>query len=79
MLLETRHVKAALSAVTVKTHHKDLRGIAQLLRTGWYVEKGPTISAPSLITLREIHLLGYPDSVAIWHLEVLYACPLSGM
>lgn len=36
MLLETRHVKAALSAMTVKTDRKDARGIAQLLRMGWY-------------------------------------------
>lgn len=35
-LLETRHVKAALSAMTVKTDRKDARGIAQLLRMGWY-------------------------------------------
>lgn len=31
VLLETRHVKAALSAMTVKTDRKDARGIAQLL------------------------------------------------
>ena len=35
VLLETRHVKAALSAMTVKTDRKDARGIAQLLRMGW--------------------------------------------
>ena len=35
-LLETRHVKAALSAMTVKTDRKDARGIAQLLRMGWH-------------------------------------------
>lgn len=29
-------VKAALSAMTVKTDRKDARGIAQLLRMGWY-------------------------------------------
>jgi transposase len=34
VLLETRHVKAALSAMTVKTDRKDARGIAQLLRMG---------------------------------------------
>src|SRR4051794_39019630 len=33
---ETRHVKAALSAMIVKTDRKDARGIAQLLRMGWY-------------------------------------------
>ena len=36
VLLETRHVKAALSAMTVKTDRRDARGIAQLLRLGWY-------------------------------------------
>jgi transposase len=36
VLLETRHVKAALSAMTVKTDRKDARGIAQPLRMGWY-------------------------------------------
>jgi transposase len=35
-LLETRHVKAALSAMTVKTDRRDARGIAQLLRMGWF-------------------------------------------
>lgn len=36
VLLETRHVKAALSAMTVKTDRKDARGIAHILRMGWY-------------------------------------------
>src|SRR4029450_1441580 len=36
VLLETRHVKAALSAMVVKTDRKDTRGIAQLLRMGWF-------------------------------------------
>ena len=36
VLLETRHVKAALSAMVVKTDRKDARGIAHLLRMGWY-------------------------------------------
>src|SRR3954465_2835389 len=36
VLLETRHVKAALSAMGVNTDRKDARGIAQLLRMGWY-------------------------------------------
>lgn len=29
-------MKAALSAMTVKTDRKDARGIARLLRMGWY-------------------------------------------
>jgi transposase len=36
VLLETRRVKAALSAMIVKTDRKEARGIAQLLRMGWY-------------------------------------------
>ncbi|HEY9553074.1 IS110 family transposase [Allosphingosinicella sp.] len=36
VLLETRHVKAALSAMTVKTDRRDALGIAHLLRMGWY-------------------------------------------
>ena len=34
VLLETRHVKAALSARAVKADRRDARGIAQLLRLG---------------------------------------------
>jgi transposase len=37
VLLETRHVKAALSAMVNKTDRKDARGIAQLLRMGWFL------------------------------------------
>jgi transposase len=36
VLLETRHVKSALSAMVVKTDRRDARGVAQLLRMGWY-------------------------------------------
>jgi transposase len=36
VLLETRHVKAALSAMAVKMDRRDARGIAQLLRMGWF-------------------------------------------
>jgi transposase len=36
VLLETRHVKAALSAMAIKTDRKDARGIAHMLRMGWY-------------------------------------------
>lgn len=34
--MEARQVKAALSAMRNKTDKKDARGIAQILRTGWY-------------------------------------------
>jgi transposase len=36
VLLETRHVKASMSAMSVKTDRRDARGIAQLLRIGWF-------------------------------------------
>jgi transposase len=36
VLIETRHVKAALSAMRVKTDRNDARGIAQLIRMGWF-------------------------------------------
>jgi len=35
-LLETRHVKAALAAMPGKTDRNDARGIAQLMRLGWF-------------------------------------------
>jgi transposase len=35
-LLETRHVRDAFKAMPVKTDRKDARGIAQLLRLGWF-------------------------------------------
>lgn len=34
--IETRHAKAAMSAQQVKTDRNDARGIAHLMRTGWY-------------------------------------------
>lgn len=34
--LETRHAKAALKAQTVKTDRNDARGLAHILRTGWF-------------------------------------------
>src|SRR5690242_19583265 len=53
VLLETRHVKAALSAMTVKTDRKDARGLAQLLRMGWFQRvhaDRPAGDAPSRVT-----------------------------
>jgi len=35
-LLETRHVRAAFKTMPVKTDRKDARGIAQLMRLGWF-------------------------------------------
>ena len=36
ILIETRHVKAALKAMTVKTDRNDARGMAQLMRIGFF-------------------------------------------
>ena len=36
VLLETRHVKAASSAMIVKTDRKDACGLTQLQRMGWF-------------------------------------------
>ena len=36
VLLETRHVHAALKAQRNKTDRNDARGVAQLVRSGWY-------------------------------------------
>lgn len=36
ILMETRRVNAALSAIPVKTDRRDARGIAELLRMGWF-------------------------------------------
>src|SRR6202050_923587 len=35
-LLETRHVRNAFKTMPVKTDRKDGRGIAQLMRLGWF-------------------------------------------
>ncbi|WEX90930.1 transposase [Sinorhizobium garamanticum] len=35
-LIETRHVRAAFETMPVKTDKKDARGIAQLMRLGWF-------------------------------------------
>ena len=34
--LETRHAKAALRAQNMKTDRNDARGLAHIMRTGWY-------------------------------------------
>ena len=36
VLIETRHVKAALGAMTMKTDRNDARGMAQMIRMGWF-------------------------------------------
>src|ERR1019366_564978 len=36
--IETRHAKAAMKAQQVKTDRNDARGLAHIMRTGWYRE-----------------------------------------
>jgi transposase len=36
ILIETRHVRAALTAITVKTDRNDARGMAHMMRMGWF-------------------------------------------
>jgi len=36
VLLQTRHVNAALSTMSIKTDRNDARGIAQFMRMGWF-------------------------------------------
>jgi hypothetical protein len=47
VLLETRRVKAALSAMSIKTDRNDARGIAQLMRMGWF--RPADLTSPGLI------------------------------
>jgi transposase len=58
VLLETRHVKAALSAMIVKTDRRDARGIAQLLRMGWFrpvhCKSPPAQEVRALLTARKL-------------------------
>lgn len=61
ILIETRHVKAALKAMTVKTDRNDARGMAQLMRMGWFqpvhVKTLPAQDIRALLTARKL-LLG---------------------
>lgn len=50
ILMETRRVHAALSAIPVKTDRKDARGIANLLRMGWY--QSVHLKTPAAIVVR---------------------------
>ena len=57
-LIETRHVKAALKAMTVKTDRNDARGMAQLMRMGWFrpvhVKALPAQEIRALLTARKL-------------------------
>jgi transposase len=50
--IETRHVKAALKAMTVKTDRNDARGMAQLMRMGWF--RPVHVKAPMVQEIRAL-------------------------
>jgi transposase len=52
VLIETRHVKAALKAMTVKTDKNDARGMAQLMRMGWF--RPVHVKAPMVQEIRAL-------------------------
>jgi transposase len=58
ILIETQHVKAALKAMTVKTDRNDARGMAQLMRMGWFrpvhVKTPPAHEIRALLTGRKM-------------------------
>src|SRR5918993_4171795 len=62
ILIETRHVKAALKAMTVKTDRNDARGMAQLMRMGWFRAvhaKAPMVQEiRALLTARKLLVAG---------------------
>ena len=57
-LLETRHVRDAFKAMPVKTDRKDARGIAQLMRLGWFrpvhCKSVPAQEIRALLTARKL-------------------------
>ena len=57
-LLETRHVRDAFKAMPVKTDRKDARGIAQLMRLGWFrpvhCKSVPAQEIRALLTVRKL-------------------------
>jgi transposase len=57
-LLETRHVRDAFKAMAVKTDRKDARGIAQLMRLGWFrpvhCKSAPAQEVRALLTARKL-------------------------
>jgi transposase len=57
-LLETRHVRAAFKAMPVKTDRTDARGIAQLMRLGWFrpvhCKSLPAQEVRALLTTRKL-------------------------
>jgi len=57
-LLETRHVRAAFKVMPVKTDRKDARGIAHLMRLGWFrpvhCKSLPAQEVRALLTVRKL-------------------------
>src|ERR1700682_6158213 len=57
-LLETRHVRGAFKAMPVKTDRNDARGIAQLMRLGWFrpvhCKSLPAQEVRALLTARKL-------------------------
>jgi transposase len=57
-LLETRHVRTAFKIMPVKTDRKDARGIAQLMRLGWFrpvhCKSMPAQEMRALLTARKL-------------------------
>jgi transposase len=57
-LLETRHVRDAFKAMPVKTDRKDARGVAQLMRLGWFrpvhCKSLPAQETRALLTARQL-------------------------
>jgi transposase len=65
ILIETRHVKAALKAMIVKTDRNDARGMAQLMRVGFFrpvhAKTLPTQDIRALLTGRRLLLVKLRD------------------
>src|SRR3954447_10160308 len=57
-LLETRHVRDAFKAMPIKTDRTDARGIAQLMRLGWFrpvhCKSVPAQETRALLTARKL-------------------------
>ena len=70
VVLEARQVKTTLSSLRSKTDRNDARGIAQILRTGWYREvhvKGLDASAPEVLFAWMRPFRGYCTAATRWN------------
>lgn len=65
LCIETRQAKAAMGAMPNKTDRNDARGLAQIIRTGWYrqvhVKSVPSRMARSLLVARRTVLCKLRD------------------